>query len=221
MNGVPLPDLQLGELCPLGELAMAKGSAPGSSGNSSASKSLMWMMIALFTGLGVLLAGGLFVASKAVRSMGLSAATARDTIRTAGGSFRLEKETEVGPGLPLYPRSSLIVPDDQTALAAVKQAQNGFNTSTYHTTDSRDAVDSWYSKHLSPEFTRHDAGEKPVPEIFADAGVSGDDIAFMALREQMVRIVALSFDSGGTKISLIRFAKPSAESEPAAGSAPQ
>jgi hypothetical protein len=181
----------------------------------------MWMMIALFTGLGVLLAGGLFVASKAVRSMGLSAASARDTVRAAGGNFRLEKETEIGPGLPLYPRSSLIVPDDETALTAIKQAQNGFNTSTYHTTDSRDLVDSWYLNHLSPEFTRHDAGEKPAPEIFADAGISSDDIAFMAQREQMVRIVALSLDSGGTKISLIRFAKPSAASEPAAGSVPQ
>lgn len=200
---------------------MAKGSSSGNSGNSSSSKSLMWMMIALFTGLGILLAGGLFVAGRAVRSMGLSAASAKDTVRTPGGTFRLEKETEVGPGLPLYPRSSLIVPDDQAAMAAIKQAQNGFNTSTYHTTDSRDAVDSWYSKHLSPEFTRHDAGEKPAPEIFSDARVSGDDIAFMAERDQMVRIVALSFDSGGTKISLIRFEKPSTAPAPAAGSASQ
>jgi hypothetical protein len=200
---------------------MAKGSSSGSSGNSSASKSLMWMMIALFMGLGVLLGGGLFVASRAVRSMGLSAANAKDTLRTPGGSFRLEKETEVGPGMPVYPRSSLVVPDDDGAMAAIKQAQNGFNVSTYHTTDSRDAVDSWYLKHLSPEFTRHDAGEKPAPEVFAGARVSSDDIAFMAQREQMVRIVALSFDSGGTKISLIRFAKAATASEPAAGSASQ
>jgi hypothetical protein len=200
---------------------MAKGSASVGSGNASSSKSLMWMMIALFSGLGVLLAGGLFVAGKVVRSMGLSAASAKDTVRTPGGSFRLEKETEVGPGLPVYPRSALIVPDDQTALAAVKQAQNGFETSTYHTTDSRDSVDSWYLKHLSPEFARHGSDEKPVPEIFADARVSGDDIAFMAQREQVVRIVALSLDSGGTRISLIRFAKPTATPEPATGSASQ
>jgi len=200
---------------------MAKGSSSGSSGNASASKSLMWMMIALFTGLGILLAGGLFVAGRAVRSMGLSAASAKDTVRTPGGTFRLEKEGAVGPGLPVYPRSSLIVPDDEAAMAAIKQVQNGFNTSTYHTTDSRDSVDSWYSKHLSPEFTRHDAGEKPAPEIFGDARVSGDDIAFMAEREQMVRIVALSFDSGGTKISLIRFEKPSPAAAPGAGPASQ
>ena len=192
---------------------MAEGST---SGNSSSSKSLMWMMIGLFIGLAVLLAGGLFLASRVVRSMGLSAASARDTVRTPGGSFRLEKETEVGPGLPVYPRSSLVVPDDDAAAAAIKQAQNGIQTSTYHTTDTRDFVDEWYSKHLSPEFTRRDAGDKPVPAIFSDARVSDSDIAFVAEREQMVRIVALSLDSGGTKISLIRFSK----SSPASAQAP-
>ena len=192
---------------------MAEGSV---SGNSSSSKSLMWMMIGLFIGLAMLLAGGLFLASRVVRSMGLSAASARDTVRTKGGSFRLEKETDVGPGLPVYPRSSLVVPDDDSAAAAIKQAQNGIQTSTYHTTDTRDFVDEWYSKHLSPEFTRRDAGDKQVPAILSDARVSDSDIAFVAEREQMVRIVALSLDSGGTKISLIRFSKAS----PASAQAP-
>ncbi|MGC1312193.1 MAG: hypothetical protein WA857_08105, partial [Candidatus Acidiferrum sp.] len=99
--------------------------AETSSGESSSSKSLMWMMIALFVGLAILLAGGLFVASRVVRSMGLTAASAKDTIHTPGGSFRLEKETEVGPGLPLYPRSALVVPDEDEAGAAIKQAQHG------------------------------------------------------------------------------------------------
>jgi len=193
---------------------MAEGS---SSGNSSSSKSLMWMMIGLFTGLAILLAGGLFVASRVVGSMGLSAASAKDTVRTPGGSFRLERETEVGPGLPVYPRSSLIVPDDAAAAAAVKQAQSGIETSTYHTNDTRDFVDEWYSKHLSPEFTRRD-GEKPVPAIFGEARVSDTDIAFVAEREQMVRIVALSVDSGGTRISLLRFSRssPTSTESPAA-----
>lgn len=185
---------------------MAEGST---SGNSSSSKSLMWMMIGLFTGLAILLAGGLFLASRVVRSMGLSAASAKDTVRTPGGTFRLEKEREIGPGLPVYPRSSLIVPDDAAAATAVKQAQSGVETSTYHTTDTRDFVDSWYTKHLSPEFTRRDVGDKAVPAVFGDPSVSDNDIAFVAEREQMVRIVALSPDSGGTKISLIRFSKSS------------
>jgi hypothetical protein len=194
---------------------MAEGS---SSGNSSSSKSLMWMMIGLFTGLAILLASGLFVASRVVGSMGLSAASPKDTVRTPGGNFRLEKETEVGPGLPVYTRSSLIVPDDAAAAAAVRQAQSGIETSTYHSNDTRDLVDQWYRKHLSPEFTRRDAGERPVPAIFSEARISDNDIAFVAEREQMLRIVALSEDSGGTRISLIRFSKssPTSTASPAA-----
>lgn len=187
---------------------MAEGSV---SGNSSSSKSLLWMMIGLFVGLAILLAGGLFLASRVIRSMGLSAASAKDTVRTPGGSFRMEKETEVGPGLPVYPRAALVVPDDEEAAAAIKQAQSGIQTSTYHTTDVRDFVDEWYGKHLSPEFTRRDAGAKPVPAIFSDARIGDSDIAFVAERDQMVRIVALSLDSGGTKISLIRYSKSSPE----------
>jgi hypothetical protein len=121
----------------------------------------------------------------------------------------------------VYPRSSLIVPDEQAAMAAVKQTQNGFNTSTYHTTDSRDFVDSWYTKHLSSEFTRHDGSEKPAPEILVNAHVSGDDVAFTAERDQMVRVVTLSVDSGGTKIALIRYGKSATASEPPAGPASQ
>ena len=185
---------------------MAQGST---SGNSSSSKSLMWMMIALFAGLAVLLAGGLFVASRVIRSMGLTAANAMNTVRTPGGSLRLEKEGEMGPGLPVYPRSSLVLPDDSTSATAVKQSRNGIETSMYHTTDTRDFVDEWYGKHLSPEFTRRDAGDKPVPTIFSDVRVSDNDIAFVAERGQTVGIVALSLDSGGTKISLIRFSKSS------------
>jgi hypothetical protein len=190
------------------------------SGNSSSSKSLMWMMIALFAGLAVLLAGGLFVASRVIRSMGLTAANAMNTVRTRGGSLRLEKEGEMGAGLPVYPRSSLIVPDDSTAATAVKQARNGIETSTYHTTDTRDFVDEWYGKHLSPAFTRRDGGDKPMPAIFSDAQVSDSDIAFVAERGQTVGIVALSLDSGGTRISLIRYSKPSTASDQTPSSVP-
>jgi hypothetical protein len=178
-----------------------------SAGTASSAKSLMWMMIAFFAGLGVLLATGLFVASRAVRSMGLSAASARDSIKTPNGTFRLEQETQVGPGLPVYPRASLIVPDDATAAAAIQQAQKGIEVSAYQSSDTRDFVDSWYSKHLSPEFTRHDPGEKLDGSLFADAHVSGSDVVFLAERDEKVRIVALSGDAPGTKITLIRFNK--------------
>jgi hypothetical protein len=189
-----------------------------SAGAASSSKSLMWMMVAFFAGLAVLLAAGLFVASRAVRSMGLSAASAMDSIKTPGGTFRLEQEGQVGPGLPVYPRASLIVPDDETAAAAIKQAQKGIEVSAYQSSDTRDYIDGWYSKHLSPEFTRHDPGEKLDGSFFADAHISDSDVVFLAQRDEKVRVVALSVDASGTKISLIRFNKAAPASP---GSAPQ
>jgi hypothetical protein len=179
---------------------MSEGSV---SGSSSASKSLMWMMIALFGGMAVLLGGGLFLASRVVKSMGLSAAAGKDTIKTPGGNFKLEKPDQVGPGLPVYPRGSLELPGDNVT-AAIKDMQSGEETVTYHTADTREFVDEWYSKHLSPEYTRHDAAEKPQPEIFREAHVSDTDVVFVAERGDMVRIVDLATDATGTKIALVR-----------------
>lgn len=191
---------------------------PPSSGNASSSKSLMWMMVALFVGVAFLLGMGLFVAGRAVRSMGLSAASAKDTIRTPGGTFRLEKEAEVGPGLPVYPRASLIVPDDDAAAAAIKQARKGIDVSAYQSSESREFVDSWYMKHLSSEFTRHEAGDQPTGSVYNDAQISDKDIVFVAERDEKVRVVVLSENPSGTKISLIRFDKTPAGKVPPAGS---
>jgi len=174
------------------------------SGGSSVSKKLMWMMIGLFAGMAVLLGGGLFMAGRVVRSMGLAASAPKDTVKTPVGSFRLEKADQVGPGLPVYPRSSLELPGENAAAEAIKDSQSGRNTVFYHTTDTREEVDGWYSKHLSPQFTRHDAGEKPMLDVLQKARVAETDIVFVAEHGPQTRVVALSEDSGGTKISLIR-----------------
>jgi hypothetical protein len=186
-----------------------------SSGNSSSSRTLMWMTVALFTGFGVMMGGGLFLASRLVRAMGMAAATkTKDTVHTPIGNFRLEKEDQVGPGLPVYPRSSLELPGDDATGAALREAQNGVVTATYHTVDARDFVDRWYGEHLSPEFTRHEPDEKPQPELFRDVRVSENDIAFLAERGGQVRIVSLSVDTTGTTISLIQMHSRTAEATP-------
>lgn len=165
-------------------------------------------MLALFAGIGVLLGGGMFMASRVVRSLGLAAATDKNTLQVPGGALRLQKESERGPGLPAYPGATLVLPNEEDTKETLKQAQGGVSTVTYHTPDSRAVVDNWYTGHLGPEFTRHDAGENPVPEIFRDTRVSDGDIAFVADRKTQVRIVVLSLDSEGTKISLIRLDRP-------------
>lgn len=183
--------------------------APAS--GSSTSKSLMWMSVALFGGMAVLLGGGLFLAGRVVRSVGMSASAGPNVVRTPGGGLRVEREKEVGPGIPMYPHASLVIPGEKEAVQATKDAENNTTRVVYLTTDPRDLVDQWYQDHLAKDFQRHDAGETPQLDVFQDARVSGDDIAFLAERENHTRIVALTMDATGTRITLIRIDKPSAE----------
>lgn len=177
----------------------------------SSSKSLMWMMIAVVFGLGGLLAGGLFLANKMVSTAGLTVSTSRDTVHTPAGSFRLERLGEAGPTMPVYPDAALVLPGGKAAGRALQERQEGITSVTYQSHDPRDMVDSWYAKHLTAEFSRHDAGEKPLPEVFHDARVADTDIAFVAERGKQLRIIALSLDASGTSISLVSFDKKSGQ----------
>lgn len=181
--------------------------AESMSTDNSTSRSLMWMMVAVLGGLGIMLIGGLFLANKMVRSVGLAAATSRDTVHTPRGSLRYERQSDVGPSMPVYPTAALVLPSDKAATEAIKERNEGISSATYQTHDSRDMVDLWYSKHLTAEFSRHDAGEKPLPDVFHDARVADSDIAFVAQRGKQVRIVALAIDATGTSVTLIGFDK--------------
>jgi hypothetical protein len=177
------------------------------------------MMLAMTCGFCVLLGGGLLMASRVIGALGLRAGSDKTTVRTPLGEFRVEKAGEVGPGLPVYPAATLVLPgaavhtlssDDRPQVIA----------STYHTNSSREYVATWYVEHLSPEFVRQDTGPKKLPEAVRDSRISDDDIAFVGERGEQVRIVALSIDDMGTKITLLRsYAKPLAQA-PAAPQAP-
>jgi hypothetical protein len=185
------------------------------SGDSSSSKSLMWMMLALTAGLGVMLGGGLFIANTLLHSMGLAAAnTNRSTVRTPIGSFRLEGQEQIGPGLPVYPRALLQLPGGDSTGQAMQQAQEGITTVTYHSSDEREVIDSWYTQHLSTEYTRHDATEHQLPEVFHAVPVGDGDISFLAQRGSNIRAVILSADTGGTKICLLQTRVRAAETTP-------
>src|SRR5713226_2481652 len=81
--------------------------------------------------------------------------------------------------------------------------------STYHSNASREFVANWYLEHLSPEFARQDSGPKKLPEAFRDSRISDDDIAFVGERGDQVRVVSLSTEDSGTKITLLRsYTKP-------------
>lgn len=174
-----------------------------STGDSSA-KSLLWMTLALFAGFGVLLGGGLFMASHLVHSLGLAAATGKNTLRTPEGGFRMERTGEVGPGLPVYPNTSLELPANDDTVKVLQDARNGVAVVTYRSTDDRSVVEDWYVQHLGAEYTRHSGSEQPFAEPFQDVHVAEGDIAFLAVRNENIRVVELSTDATGTTIHLLR-----------------
>jgi hypothetical protein len=151
-----------------------------------------------------MLGGGLFIANTLLHSIGLAAAsTNKNTVHTPIGSFRVQQQDQVGPGLPVYPRSSLQLPNSDSTGQAIQDAQEGVSEVTYQSADDRDAVDTWYAQHLSQEFTRHDATERPLPEAFHAIRIADGDIAFLAERGNSIRALTLSREASGTKICLI------------------
>jgi hypothetical protein len=169
------------------------------------------MMIAMTIGFCVLLGGGLLMASRVINVLGLRAGSDKTTVRTPVGEFRVEKAKEVGPGLPVYPVATLVLPGAAAAHLLVNDDQPQVISSTYHTNSSREYVVAWYVEHLSPEFVRQDNGPKKLPDAFRDSHISDDDIAFVGERGDQVRVVALSTEDTGTKITLLRsYTKPPA-----------
>jgi hypothetical protein len=175
--------------------------------SSSASKSLMWMTVGLFTGMALLLIVGFFMAKRVLSSMATGVATSKDTMMMPHGKLRLEKQDQIGPGLPVYPSASLEMPESSSVPQALRDSEQGVEIARYHSPDIRDAVDSWYREHLGNEFIRHDAGEQPRPELFSEAHVGEGDVAFVAQRGNQMRIVVLALDDNGTTISLVRKSK--------------
>ena len=171
----------------------------------------MFMMAAMTCGVCVLLGGGLLMASRVIHALALRSDTDKSTVRTPIGDYRLEKATQVGPGLPVYPQANLVLPGTGAARISDQNAnQPQVVSSVYHTNSSREFVANWYSEHLSPEFVKQQSGAKNLPEAFHNASISDDDIAFVGERGDQIRVVALSNDEGGTKITLLRSAKPPA-----------
>jgi hypothetical protein len=162
------------------------------------------MMVAMTIGGCVLLGGGLMMTSRLINTLGLRSSSDRSTIRTPLGEYRVEKAQQVGPGLPVFPQASLVLPGNDAARVSDTPDQPQVVSSTYHTSSSKDFVASWYVEHLSAEFVRQDAGPKSLPEAFRGAHISDEDTAFVGERGAQIRVVALTGDDAGTKITLLR-----------------
>jgi hypothetical protein len=178
---------------------------PASEG-ASASKSLLFMTMAMITGFCVLLGAGLVTASRLIRSLQLRQGSDKSTVRTPIGEFRMEKASQVGPGLPVYPQASLVLPGGAASLPPAGDSHPQVVSSTYHANTPREFVVNWYLEHLSAEFVRQEPGHRSLPTVFSDSQIADDDVVFIGERGDQVRLVALSSDGPGTKITLLRSA---------------
>ncbi|HWZ96311.1 MAG TPA: hypothetical protein VN025_00980 [Candidatus Dormibacteraeota bacterium] len=184
--------------------------ADGVTGSSYSSKSLLWMTVGLFASMGILLGGGFFLAGRVMRTAGLIATNDGKTMHTPLGSLRIEREKQMGPILPVYPRGSLVIPGQHEALKEAQEAKNGITRTIYQADDDPDLVDKWYQDHLSNEFKRRGPGESVMLDLFKQLNISESTVAFIADRQGLTRVVTLIPDARGVQISLIRFDQPGA-----------
>jgi hypothetical protein len=169
------------------------------------------MMLAMVCAVGILLGAGIAVSSRVLSSMSSPAGAGSLTAHTATADFRVEKLNDVGPGLPLYPHAVLLLPGTEGGEATPQKPHVQLQTTGYYTEDMRDLVDSWYLQHLGTEFVRHKVGDPQAPDELSEVTVPSDSVVFVGKRGDQVRLVTLTSNSSGTRITLVRFAKRQAE----------
>lgn len=185
--------------------------AQSSTGGSSSSSSLFWMMVAIVCAMGILFGAGILLSSRVLSSMATPAGADKVTVHTPIADLRFEKPNEIGPGLPLYPRAVLLLPGTNSGEAMPQARHAQSQMTTYYTEDVPPLVDSWYLQHLSAEFVRHKFGEPEAPAELGEVSSPIDSVAFLAKRGDQVRMVTLTSNSSGTRITLVRFTKRQGE----------
>jgi hypothetical protein len=181
------------------------------------------MMAAMFCGFAILLSAGLLMTSRVIHALQLNSESDKSIVRTPLGDYRVEKAQDVGPGLPIYPQATLVLPGGGPIHSPANVNQPQVVTSTYHTNSSREYVADWYLGHLSPEFVRQDPGPKTLPQAFQESPITEADVIFVGERGDQVRLVCLTAEDLGTKITLLRSAKQPSQAptqEPAPAEAP-
>jgi hypothetical protein len=181
--------------------------SPKDSASDFSFKSFPWMKLALSCGLALLVGGGIYMTSHLGRAVQFHIASSDATIHTGDGDWRVERPSQIGPGLPVYPEASLVLGGRGGLQATPKHNRAEVYTAIYHSTDPSEVVDDWYHKHLGPEFAPSNDADQEIPGILHDASISDKDVTFVGERGDQIRIVAIAMDSTGTEIKLVRSTK--------------
>ncbi len=183
---------------------MSAGPAPVRDRRSS-----LWVWLLGLFGAGVallaLLALGLtwYIA----RNVERSADGNRVEITTPLGSMRVDKTAAADTDLPVYPGASSGELGATIELTAPDGDALQVSTARYSSADSIDKIDEWYREKLGPDFSREGAGQARRKKDVIGITVHDNDIAFIAQKEGLMRVVALERRMGRVHINLARIAK--------------
>lgn len=125
-------------------------------------------------------------------------------VSTPAGELRVNKAAAKDVGLPVYPEARPFNSGKSVELALPTEDQVGVATAHYRTSDPFEKVDGWYRAHLGPGFERETPESKRGKVRVNGLEVSTDTVAFISEKGDLVRAVALTSESDGVGITLVR-----------------
>lgn len=187
---------------PQGQVPVTPGAPPTSN------KALWWILGTIIALLLVMIAGGLYIASRVIRGVSVEGPN-QVQIRTPAGSINVEKAGTNDTGLPVYPGATL-----RDEGARVQFNPSGENTGvglaavSYLSSDPLDKVSAWYRQNLDSTFEL-EKNQSVMQVNGMDVGRA--DLAYVSHQNDRVRIVALEKRRGQTRIALVRIGKQEAQ----------
>jgi hypothetical protein len=171
-------------------------------------RALWWVLGFIIVLLLLILAGGIFLASRIVNEVTVKGPNEVE-LHTPAGEVSIHKTAEDTTGLPVYPGATLRPEGARIQFEpSHEEAGFGLSAASYLSTDDLEKVISWYRKNLDPSF-QQEKNQATVQIGGADVGHA--DIAFVSKEENRLRIVALERRGSETKITLVRMGKQQAQ----------
>ncbi len=183
---------------------MSASPVPPPQGSNNA---VWWILGILGGGALVLVLAVLIFLPFFVRQMHVHQSADRVEIQTPVGAIKVDKNQTRATGLPVYPGATHEDNEGTNVEFSANDETVGISVERYVSDASIDDVQGWYRKRLGPEF-RLEAGHDHPKWNSGDKYHIGDaDVAFVDDSGDNARLVALTKNSGGTKIVLFRAGK--------------
>jgi hypothetical protein len=170
-------------------------------------KAVWWILGILAGGALVLVLAVLILIPFFVRQMHIHQSADRVEIQTPVGAIKVNKNEVHPTGLPVYPAATLEDNERTNVEFSAHDETVGISVERYDSGDSIDDVQAWYRRRLGPEFRLEMEHQHPKWNSGDKYHIGDADVAFVDDSGDSPRLVALTKNSGGTKIVLFRAGK--------------